>query len=160
MDYIFRMFHYFSINLWLNIALVSILPIVSALLYFDMYRSYIRIRKTSGEATEKWLSPILFGLIILIAEIILLIINYLTEENLLFSLFFDDYIYCRLISLAALLIIPIIAALIYRREYMRLFEGKSVSNGIIKPRTFGIIVLIIEAALGFTHIFLNMLMYF
>ncbi len=158
MDYIYRMLFYSSFDLWLNIAMLSILPISTALIYYGAYSIYKGRCKEAGENAEKWLSLVLFALIILIVEIILLIINYITEENLLLSFFFDAEIIERLISLAAMLIIPAIAVRIYRSQYKRFVEGKK-DRGIIRPLPFGVFVLLIEAAVGYWYIALMMWAY-
>lgn len=142
-------------------AKICIMPIASALIYNSQYRMYKRIREDSGETAEKWLSPILFALIILAVGYILEVIDNITDGLFLYAVFIPGFDIYSLISLVALLLLPAIAALIYRSQYKRYVEGtigKPAKGKFLTPHHFGILIVLIEGAIVFAYVFYGAMM--
>ena len=130
-------------------ARICIIAIAYALIYSSQYRMYKSIRKDSGEAAEKWLSPILFALIIFAVEYILDVFAMISDD---LFVGFDPYIF---IIHAEWLVIPILAILIYRRHYKKYVEGKireSAKGKFLTPHHFGILIVLIEGVVVFAYV--------
>lgn len=129
------------------IAKWSIISLSLALLYYSMYLDYKKIRDTSGEAVEKWMSPILFALIIFFISYILDVTANLIETFSYITIY-------SIIFNAAIFIIPIISMLIYRSQYKRHIEGKvdkTVLKKSLSPWSFGLFALLISAMIHFGY---------
>ena len=139
-------------HVWVTHIIIAmcILTLLLTLLYFSLYKGYKSIRRESGETPGKWLSPILFSLILLVIEYIMAVVNNITDGSFLFALPYADYGFLRLVSLAALLIIPITSALILKHQYKRCVYGildEAAIKGFISPLIFGALALFFEAVL-------------
>ena len=142
--------HVWSVEIM--IAKWSIISLSLALLYYGAYTDYKRFRVGSGKAAEKWLSPILVALILLLINYLLEVFD--TSEVLyLYALFYAGLCIEGIIGFVALLIVPIVSTLIYRSQYKQYVEGKVDEAAIkfLKPRYFGTMALLICAVIHFVY---------
>ena len=143
--------HVWSVEIM--IAKWSIISLSLALLYYGAYTDYKRFRVGSGNAAEKWLSPILVALILLLINYLLEVFD--TSEVLyLYALFYAGLCIEGIIGFVALLIVPIVSTLIYRSQYKQYVEGKvdeAAIKKLLSPRSFGILALLICAVIHFVY---------
>ena len=148
-----------SLTLLMALPALCILPIFSALKYRGQYKKYAALQSESGLEAKKWMSPLVFGLIILVLFVIVAMFictiywggffkNAAQNVFSISSLLTPTALYY-LTGLLLILMVPIFAALIYKGQLEKYIEnnGDRYSATLLSPLKFCCILFPIEIIL-------------